>query len=680
MKRSGLIVILSLALIPAATAAEVPGLLNYQGTLTDQYGLALDDTLSLTFSIYSVPAGELPLWTETQAPVAVSQGIFNVLLGSVNTLTDSVFDEPTRWLGITVLGEPEMQPRQQIVTVGYAFRAAEADTADAVRGGSGSDGDWTIAGSDMYAATPGNVGIGLSSPDYKLHVNGVFGLGNTYTTEFPDYGHGPAVLKRFAFGVNYGGQENPIMGTMRFDDGSNFGELAFLSKAYGSTPRAIAFREGTAGTGGEEKWFIGTNGKAFFADRVGIGTADPQRALHVSSDMSSFGMVTIERASTSAGEASIGFKERSDAAGDSTWVAGVGGWGNTSDFVIGRGAVDFLISHDADVGIGTTAPESRLHVKGDDWPTYVTIEAPGGYAPGINLNVAGSNEWSIFYHPGDSLISFYRNGAGSQLVIKNDGAVGIGTGYTGTAQLVVMGGNVGIETHYPGQKLDVDYGNIIVQGTGSCDAPGEEGIVYLGTVHHLIKGVYGFGVKIGTYAAGDSALTIRELSGNVGIGTTTPDEKLHVRGTVKCDVLKLTGGADIAEPFEVSGSMEMEPGMVLTIDPDHPGALKIADRAYDRCVAGIVSGAGDIAPGLIMSRSADTAPGEHPVALTGRVYCWADASSGTIQTGDLLTTSDTPGHAMKVTDYDQAQGAIIGKAMSSLEQGQGLVLVLVTLQ
>jgi hypothetical protein len=66
--------------------------------------------------------------------------------------------------------------------------------------------------------------------------------------------------------------------------------------------------------------------------------------------------------------------------------------------------------------------------------------------------------------------------------------------------------------------------------------------------------------------------------------------------------------------------------------------------------------------------------------LTGRVYCWADASYAPIEPGDLLTTSDTPGHAMKVTNHKKAQGAIIGKAMTSLKEGKGLVLVLVTLQ
>ena len=68
------------------------------------------------------------------------------------------------------------------------------------------------------------------------------------------------------------------------------------------------------------------------------------------------------------------------------------------------------------------------------------------------------------------------------------------------------------------------------------------------------------------------------------------------------------------------------------------------------------------------------------VALSGRVYALADASGGAIEPGDLLTTSETPGHCMKATDHAKAQGAIIGKAMSSLNDGKGMVLVLVSLQ
>ena len=81
-----------------------------------------------------------------------------------------------------------------------------------------------------------------------------------------------------------------------------------------------------------------------------------------------------------------------------------------------------------------------------------------------------------------------------------------------------------------------------------------------------------------------------------------------------------------------------------------------------------------------MGQTGSIADGKHPVALTGRVYCKVDASFGAIRPGDLITTSDTPGHGMRVGDHDQAQGAIIGKAMTRLDEGTGLVLVLVSLQ
>jgi hypothetical protein len=118
---------------------------------------------------------------------------------------------------------------------------------------------------------------------------------------------------------------------------------------------------------------------------------------------------------------------------------------------------------------------------------------------------------------------------------------------------------------------------------------------------------------------------------------------------------------------------------VVVIDDEHPGQLKRSTRAYDRRVAGIVSGANGIKPGIALKQEGVLDQGEN-VALNGRVYVMADASHGAIKPGDLLTTSDTPGHAMKVTDSARAQGAILGKAMSALESGKGLALVLVTLQ
>jgi hypothetical protein len=160
-----------------------------------------------------------------------------------------------------------------------------------------------------------------------------------------------------------------------------------------------------------------------------------------------------------------------------------------------------------------------------------------------------------------------------------------------------------------------------------------------------------------------------------------PVFKVENDGTTTCSVLQLTGGSDLSEQFDIKATAgEVKPGMLVCIDPEHLGELIVSREAYDRKVAGIISGAGGIEPGMLMGQKGSKADGSHPIALTGRVYCWVDASYGAIEPGDLLTTSNIPGHAMKVTDYRRAQGAIIGKAMSSLEKGQGLVLVLVSLQ
>jgi hypothetical protein len=124
---------------------------------------------------------------------------------------------------------------------------------------------------------------------------------------------------------------------------------------------------------------------------------------------------------------------------------------------------------------------------------------------------------------------------------------------------------------------------------------------------------------------------------------------------------------------------EIPNGAVVVIDPQHPGKLKLSTDAYDTRVAGVVSGANGIHPGIAMHQEGINNGGRN-VALTGRVYVLADASNGAIHPGDLVTTSAIPGYAMKVTNHDRAQGAILGKAMSELEEGSGSVLVLVTLQ
>ncbi|HVR36358.1 MAG TPA: hypothetical protein VMS21_10970 [Methylomirabilota bacterium] len=166
-----------------------------------------------------------------------------------------------------------------------------------------------------------------------------------------------------------------------------------------------------------------------------------------------------------------------------------------------------------------------------------------------------------------------------------------------------------------------------------------------------------------------------------GTPTITLDADQGGDGRITTQVLQITGGSDLSEGFEINAAEEaVRAGMVVSIDPENPGKLLPSASAYDRNAAGVVSGAGGIKPGMVMGQAGSIADGKHPVALTGRVYCLVDADYGSVRPGDLITTSPTLGHGMKVSDHNRAQGAIIGKAMSSLESGKGLVFVLVSLQ
>jgi hypothetical protein len=160
-----------------------------------------------------------------------------------------------------------------------------------------------------------------------------------------------------------------------------------------------------------------------------------------------------------------------------------------------------------------------------------------------------------------------------------------------------------------------------------------------------------------------------------------PTEKLRVtKDGVRVTVLQITGGQDIAEPIEAASLTGLQPtaGMVVSIDPTGDRRFKLSDGPYDRKRVGIVSGGNGVDAGLVLQDSHSKRDGDEiPVALVGQVWCHADASFGKITPGDLLTTSSTPGHAMKVSDAEKARFAVIGQALTGLNEGRGWVQVLV---
>jgi hypothetical protein len=288
--------------------------------------------------------------------------------------------------------------------------------------------------------------------------------------------------------------------------------------------------------------------------------------------------------------------------------------------------------------------------------------------------------WELTGNPGTNpATNFLGTTDNEPLVIKTNG----------TERLRIdSAGNIGIGTTSPTSKLYVAASGrtaLRIDDSGDGTPTTSYLSIWQGSVGAVIDPIgtgalyLGYDSPSDVYFGGSPANGIWKSTGNVGIGTTSPGAKLEVNGDVRVtgDVILTDGHADCAEEFDVAETVDIEPGTVMVLDQD--GALHQSQQAYDKRVAGVISGAGDYKPGLILDRQ-QSHGNRLPVALVGKVYCKVDAQYASIEVGDMLTTSSTPGHAMKADDPFKAFGSVIGKALRGLESGQGLVPILVALQ
>lgn len=412
---------------------------------------------------------------------------------------------------------------------------------------------------------------------------------------------------------------------------------------------------------------------------VGIGTTSPGTPLTVEGS-GDYGVILATNTGTGAGVMGSGNKiglwgigHQKGVIGQTSKDTGYGVYGeNTS----GTGGTGVHGESKAGTGISGTS-ESGVGVSGFS-NSHIAVK---GYSPqGTAVNGIG-----------------FVTGIGGMATSDNGYGV-LGNNPTGKSGIGVYGISVGANGYgVYGENKDLAYGTG-VYGIGRHGVRGQgESLFGAGVYGENYKGGFGvFGVSpggIGVSGSTSSGAAIKGTAtspnGIAGHFVNKEGIALRAEGIAEASVLKITGGADLSEQFEINEAAEsatanspatIKPGLIVSIDPDNPGELVISNRAYDKRVAGIISGAGGVKPGMLMGQTGSIADGKHPVALTGRVYCWANASNGPINPGDLLTTSVSPGYAMKATDHSKAQGAIIGKAMTSLKEGKGLILVLVSLQ
>lgn len=387
------------------------------------------------------------------------------------------------------------------------------------------------------------------------------------------------------------------------------------------------------------------------------------------------------------------------------------------------------------VGIGTTNPQGMLHIYGPNQngnasPLFKLTDTSTGQIFTID-NGTNANDFRIVTWGGiTGSLELQTGGHTNQMVLHGSGNVGVGTAspqyeldvagqiHSSSGGVVFPDGSTQTTAFTPsnaavnsllsvsnGNQLRMTspqiYGELGIFGYSSSDTFGFQidNAANGGDDYRLEQGRYGNGtLSINDCSHGCAGRMTFLSSGNVGIGTTAPGATFEVNGNVKLTsgsgasltfadgTTQSTAwsgtlcGGDYAESVDITGERsQYEPGDVLVVDPDHPDHFLKASISYSTSVAGIYS----TKPGLIgrhQKGDPKLASTEIPMAMVGVVPTKVTAENGPIRPGDILVTSSSSGRAMKGTDRSLFAGAIVGKALESLDSGTGVIEVLVSLQ
>ena len=259
--------------------------------------------------------------------------------------------------------------------------------------GGGPAGDVTLSVDTTYlqrrVSTPCAAGSSIRAIDQNGNVT--CEADDTGSLTLPYSGVANSSVSAFSVTQNGSGSgiySNSSIGTFGYLGSSGYGVYGqSFNGTYGYLGGVAAGVFGTAaGTSNYAGYFEGkvyTDNNLYAIGNVGIGTELPDAKLHVISSDSYFGMLKVENSSAGDNEATMAFIEGYDATGGEYWLVGVGPWGNTNDFVIGRASSKVLITPNGNVGIGTTEPPEKLTVQGNLVVTgaYKGNIGPNGGAP-----------------------------------------------------------------------------------------------------------------------------------------------------------------------------------------------------------------------------------------------------------------------------------------------------------
>ncbi len=394
---------LLLTTFPANSPAEVPGRIHHEGYLTNSGGTPVNDTLSLTFSIYDIETGGTALWTEIQN-LAITDGAFQVQLGEMVPF-DLPFDQQY-YLSIKVGESSEMVPRFPLSSVPYSLRAKVAESViDGGSGGSSLSSADGIYQNVVNVSNDGNVGIGTADPEYALDLE------SNATTRFLQLNRDSATDKRSV--ITWAQQDTDLYYLVMDNGVTNTGTLEFNQPGVGSVLAMDA------------------NGN------VGIGTNTPEVKLHVKgsdTDAAQFNLPEVRIINNNPRLTIL------DTSGGSVWsVRNQNGWFRIVQDIETLGSTRFIIDDTGNVGIGTTQPGAKLHVQG----TY--SDSIDGFSTKWSYSGSGNGMTT-------GLLSTVRNPYLQGHRFVDD------IHYGQSLLLNPFGGDVGIGTTTPGARLEIDSG------------------------------------------------------------------------------------------------------------------------------------------------------------------------------------------------------------------------------